>query len=101
MGQGRSNRHPTNPSNFTTARPPLADERSRFGSTHTCMGRFLSRGCPKGPIHFFFSLSFLVRLVWGDFCQGGAPRVLSIFSFPSVSLFDLIARFFASTHAIE
>ena len=29
------------------------------------------------------------KLVWGDFCQEGAPRVLSIFLY-SVSLFDLI-----------
>jgi hypothetical protein len=28
-------------------------------------------------------------LVWGIFCQGGAPRVLSIFLYLRVSLFDL------------
>src|SRR5215831_16745145 len=38
------------------------------------------------------------NLVWGDFCQGGAPRVLSIFSFLGVSLFDLASRFFVPTH---
>ena len=38
----------------------------------------------------------LTNLVWGEFCQGGAARVLSIF-FPSVSLFDL-GRFFVPTH---
>jgi hypothetical protein len=31
----------------------------------------------------------LTNLVWGDFCQGGAQRVLSIFSCLRVSLFDL------------
>jgi hypothetical protein len=40
----------------------------------------------------------LTNLVWGDFCQGGAQRVLSIFSCLRVSLFDLTARFFVPTH---
>src|SRR5262245_38557730 len=72
-----------------------------------CMGRFLSRGCPKGPIHFLVP-QFLCstwqpflrpdpHLVWGDFCQGGAPRVLSTFS--SLSFFVRPgSRFFVPTH---
>src|SRR5262245_23229623 len=40
----------------------------------------------------------LGNLVSGDFWQGGAPRVLSIFSSLRVSLFDLASRFFVPTH---
>src|SRR5262245_52668191 len=38
------------------------------------------------------------NLVWGDFCQGGAPRVLSIFLSLSFFVRPGATRFFIPTH---
>src|SRR5262245_20820326 len=52
---------------------------------------------PAGIIAPTFPQRSPSRLVWGDFCQGGASRVLSIFS--SLSFFVRPeSRFFAPTH---
>src|SRR5215470_9925992 len=46
------------------------------------------------------TVSMTMNLVWGDFCQGGAPRAFSIFLYLSF-LFDLGIRFFVPTQRIR
>ncbi len=53
------------------------------------LGDFEGRGWRGFHHHATMSIAVYGFLVWGDFCQGGAPRVLSIFLVTSVSLFDL------------
>ena len=60
------------------------------------------RGSIRGPVGVRFGRRgrrvTLRFLVWGDFCQGGAPRVLSIFLSLSFFVRPGRARFFIPTH---
>ena len=50
------------------------------------------------PIEQGTKFVMIINLVWGDFCQGGASRILSIFLYLSFFVRPDKTRFFVPTH---